>query len=201
MHKTSTTGSIFQTSVSALMPVVILLLCVLDTRVDAQWSASSAAHPLDRQVVSFSADREELTEVLGRISTSYRIPMGCEIAIKDMHKHAPRKFTFSLSNTTVRSILEEIAVQDPDYYWKDEGGVIVFRPRDGKADTLVAGFLSTKIAHLKVNEKRISVYGPSQDRNNAGGHKTILQHMALATIKSSLVRYPRGSGLVLSACI
>lgn len=114
---------------------------------------------LDKDVDTFVVREEELSEVLGRLSRSFRLPVGFEEAEARLPQDEFKKLSFSMpETTTIRDILDRICELEPRYQWKYDEGVVVVRPTEGNQNRLLEGFLSTEIRHISLR-KNETLYG------------------------------------------
>lgn len=114
---------------------------------------------LDQKVDSFVVREEEVSEVLARISRTFRLRLGFEEAEANLPRDESTKLNFSIEETTtIRAILNKICELEPRYSWKYDDGVVVIRPTKENQDRLLEGLLSTEIKYFNPR-KNVTLYG------------------------------------------
>lgn len=100
---------------------------------------------LTRQIKATTIKGESITQVIGRLTAEYAIPVGLELADEKLTPY--RELDLDLPETNLKDFLDAVIAKDSRYTWKLEGGVIHLWPVTGR-DTLVATLLDTKISHF-----------------------------------------------------
>lgn len=109
---------------------------------------------LTRQIRPINVKRETIDQVLGLLTTDYRIPIGIELG--DPKLTPSREIDLDLPETTLKDFLDAVIAKDPKYAWKLEGGIVHVRPVTER-DALLTTLLDTKISHFSFTG-RISRY-------------------------------------------
>src|SRR5688500_17961851 len=112
---------------------------------------------LARQIRPTAIKGESVDQVLGTLTSYYRIPIGIELG--DERLTPRRQIDLNLPETTVKDFLNSVIAKDPRYTWKLEGGVIHVRPLKER-DALLTALLDTKISHFAFTEgaRRFAIF-------------------------------------------
>ena len=120
-----------------LVVTSVLWLCAT-TNINAQQSENLLDTPIER----FSVVNLDITTSLSKLSAVSKIPIGLEIKFIGANAKSP-KLNIEIESSTLGEILARIVIQDPDYEWKINDGVVNVRPRTSKddiLDTLISTF-------------------------------------------------------------
>jgi len=105
---------------------------------------------LDRKIGPLMIKDESIDRILERISRTYDIPMGIDLA--DEMKSADRQVDVDFPETVLRSVLDYLVQKDPRYRWKLEGQVVHFFPITDRDDFL-STLLDTKLKRVSFSSQ------------------------------------------------
>ncbi|MBV9761422.1 MAG: hypothetical protein JO340_12725 [Acidobacteriaceae bacterium] len=123
-------------------PTILIRLAVVSLASQLLYASAGIEAPnsLDIPVPSFSQTDTTAYMVAMNLSITYSVPIGFEGVPEDPEK----SITITVSSSTIRGVLDELAMIDPRYEWRvgSDGVINIFPRRRSEAllDVKIAGF-------------------------------------------------------------
>jgi hypothetical protein len=89
---------------------LLVLTCIISV---SQISEGEEEELIDRHVTSFAAEKVNVGNIIGRITSVLAVPVGFEGTATD----PPKKITVVVNDTNVNGLLDAIVREDPQYSW------------------------------------------------------------------------------------
>lgn len=134
-----------QLAMTAVHAIGLVVLLAFSFVPDAR--ALNESELLTRKIRTTTIKSESIDQILGRLTSDYKIPVGIELGDEKLTPR--REITLALPERNLKAFLDSVIEKDSRFTWKLEGGVIHVWPISGR-DTLLATLLDEKISHFAI---------------------------------------------------
>jgi len=129
-----------------------------------------------RQLENVRIEEQSVEALFSRLSLSYDIPIGLEIA---SHDNETDTYVLDLKRGTLKDLLSQFAKQNSQYTWEVKDGVINIFPKQNYRDFVLDELLRVQISKFSVPENS-SCFAFEESLTNAVEVRKILQSYGLS---------------------
>jgi hypothetical protein len=143
-----------------IKPGLLVLLILLTAPLNAQRSASALAQSstgsgqkadlAQMPLENVRLEVQSIEEFFSRLSFSYDIPVGLEVALNESPFDVYR---LDFKKGSLSDLLTQFVTEHDQYAWKIESGVVSVFPKDDFRDPVLRELLATELSSFAVKEK------------------------------------------------